>query len=56
VGEFAADADVVTVCHTGVRSLTAARFLREAGIPRARSLRGGVEAWARRVEPTMARY
>lgn len=56
VGEIAADADVVAVCHTGLRSLTAARFLREAGIRGARSLRGGVEAWARRVDPAMARY
>ncbi len=56
VGEIAADADVVAVCHTGLRSLTAARFLREAGIRGARSLRGGVEAWARQVDPAMARY
>jgi adenylyltransferase/sulfurtransferase len=56
VGEIDPAADVVAVCHTGQRSLAAARFLREAGIPRARSLRGGVEAWARTVDPAMARY
>ena len=56
VGDFDAAAEVVAVCHTGVRSLTAARFLREAGIPRARSLRGGVEAWARVIDPAMPRY
>jgi adenylyltransferase/sulfurtransferase len=56
VGEIDAAAEVVAVCHTGVRSLTAARFLREAGIPRARSLRGGVEAWARVIDPAMPRY
>ncbi len=48
VAEIAADAGVVTVCHTGVRSLTAARFLREAGIPPraepAARRRGGVGA------------
>jgi sulfur-carrier protein adenylyltransferase/sulfurtransferase len=54
--EVPAGADVVTVCHTGQRSLVAARLLREAGHARARSLRGGVEAWARSVDPGMARY
>lgn len=56
VAEVDPAAEVVTVCHTGQRSLAAARFFREAGIPRARSLRGGVEAWARTVDRTMARY
>jgi adenylyltransferase/sulfurtransferase len=56
LGEFDPAAEVVTICHTGVRSLTAARFLRVAGILRARSLRGGVEAWARTIDPAMPRY
>ena len=54
--EVPADAEVVTVCHTGQRSLVAARFLRDAGWLRARSLRGGVEAWARSVDSGMPRY
>ena len=54
--EVPADADVVTVCHTGQRSLAATRFLRDAGVSRARSLRGGVEAWALSVDPAMPRY
>jgi molybdopterin/thiamine biosynthesis adenylyltransferase/rhodanese-related sulfurtransferase len=56
VGEIDPAADVVTVCHTGRRSLAAARWLREAGVARARSLRGGVDAWARLVDPSLARY
>lgn len=54
--EVPADAEVVTVCHTGQRSLVAARLLRDAGRSRARSLRGGVEAWALSVDPAMPRY
>ena len=54
--EVPVGADVVTVCHTGQRSLVAARFLREAGIRGARSLRGGVEAWASSGDPAMPRY
>jgi adenylyltransferase/sulfurtransferase len=49
-------APVVTVCHTGVRSLDAARFLRSRGIANARSLKGGVAAWAREIDPEMATY
>lgn len=51
-----ADADVVTICHTGHRSLQAAHFLRRAGVNHARSLRGGVKAWAIEVDPEMAQY
>jgi len=54
--EVPAAAEVVTVCHTGQRSLAAARLLRDAGVSRARSLRGGVEAWALSVDPAMPRY
>ena len=49
-------ASIITICHTGVRSLDAARFLRSRGIARARSLRGGVAAWAEQVDRSMARY
>jgi adenylyltransferase/sulfurtransferase len=47
---------IVVVCHTGVRSLRAAVALRAAGFPQARSLAGGVDAWATRIDPTMPRY
>ncbi len=56
VGEIDRTARVVTVCHTGRRSLDAARLLRAAGIASAVSLRGGVDEWARVVDPAMARY
>ena len=47
---------VVTICHHGVRSYSAALYLRQKGIAQARSLEGGVEAWALTVDPAMARY
>jgi rhodanese-related sulfurtransferase len=47
---------VVTICHHGVRSLSAAFYLQEAGLKQVKSLRGGVESWAIQVEPGMARY
>lgn len=47
---------VVTICHHGVRSYSAAMWLRERGVHTALSLAGGVEAWAQRIDPNMARY
>ncbi len=49
-------ASVVTICHTGLRSLDAARFLKQRGVAAVRSLRGGVAAWAAEVDPAMAKY
>jgi rhodanese-related sulfurtransferase len=47
---------VVTVCHHGVRSFSAAMYLKDQGVEQVRSLAGGVDAWAHKIDPTMARY
>lgn len=47
---------IVTVCHMGVRSMRALELLQAAGFSAVRSLKGGVDAWAREVEPEMTRY
>ena len=49
-------ADIVTVCHHGLRSGQARDLLRAAGFTRVRSLAGGIDQWAQDVEPGMARY
>jgi len=48
--------EIVVVCHTGVRSAYAARFLEEAGFARVINLEGGMQGWAASVDPGMARY
>jgi rhodanese-related sulfurtransferase len=48
--------EIVVFCHMGVRSFEAAAFLRAKGFPRARSLAGGIDAWAAEVDPSLARY
>jgi adenylyltransferase/sulfurtransferase len=53
--ELAQSAEIVTVCHKGKRSLMAQELLQGAGF-KARSLAGGIDAWAAVVEPGMARY
>jgi len=49
--EVPRDQEVVVYCRSGSRSDQAARLLREAGHPRARNLEGGLQAWAREVDP-----
>jgi adenylyltransferase/sulfurtransferase len=51
-----AGALVVTYCHHGIRSLQAAVFLAAHGHPDVVSLAGGIDAWARVVDPSLARY
>jgi adenylyltransferase/sulfurtransferase len=47
---------LIVYCHHGYRSLRAARLLREHGLAGACSLAGGIDRWAREVDPAMARY
>jgi len=47
---------VVVHCHTGVRSLKAAAFLRSIGFDDARSMAGGIELWSIDVDPSVPRY
>jgi rhodanese-related sulfurtransferase len=49
-------APLVLVCHHGMRSLHAAQWLRGQGYDLAVSLSGGVDAWAARIDPDLARY
>jgi rhodanese-related sulfurtransferase len=54
--ELDPDAHIVVYCHHGVRSLSVTLWLREQGFEQAQSLAGGIEDWARVVDPSMARY
>jgi len=47
---------LIIVCHHGVRSAMVTAFLRQNGFDNALNLAGGIDAWARHVEPDMARY
>ena len=47
---------IVAYCHHGVRSLSAAVLLERMGHADVVSLRGGIDAWSRDVDPTVKRY
>jgi adenylyltransferase/sulfurtransferase len=47
---------VVVYCHHGIRSLAAAALLERLGCADVVSLRGGIDAWSRDVDPAVPRY
>ena len=48
--------DIVCICHHGGRSMNAAMFLERHGFASVFNLTGGVDAWARQVDPAMPTY
>ena len=56
IGELDSADELVLHCHKGVRSMRALEFLRSAGFKKVKSLKGGIEAWADKIDQTMARY
>lgn len=48
--------EIVCICHHGVRSHHAARFLEHNGFTNVINLSGGVDAWAKEADPTMPTY
>lgn len=56
VEELNKEAETVVICHHGVRSYQAARYLESAGFTDVINLSGGVAAWADEVDPAMPRY
>jgi rhodanese-related sulfurtransferase len=47
---------VVVLCHHGVRSMNVTAWLRQQGFEKAQSMRGGIDAWSRRVDATVPLY
>lgn len=54
--EMEKDAEIVLFCRTGSRSARALDVLVADGFTRARHLRGGLNAWAREVDPRVVIY
>jgi rhodanese-related sulfurtransferase len=56
VEELGRDDEIVVYCHQGVRSAAVAEYLTSLGFQNVRNLLGGLDSWARSVDPTMRRY
>ncbi|MEX2164214.1 MAG: rhodanese-like domain-containing protein [Sulfuricaulis sp.] len=55
-GGIARDAEIVVLCHHGIRSVQAVMYLERAGLTHLHNLVGGLDAWAREVDPIMPIY
>ena len=47
---------LLVLCHHGVRSYNVTVWLRGQGYEQAQSVRGGIAAWAREVDPAVGQY
>ena len=56
LSEIDANAEIVALCHTGVRSAWAVQFLQGHGFKRSFNLEGGIAAWADQIDPAMQKY
>jgi adenylyltransferase/sulfurtransferase len=56
VNELDSSREIVAHCKMGGRSAKAVDFLRQAGFTKVKNLKGGILAWADRVDPTMPKY
>jgi rhodanese-related sulfurtransferase len=54
--ELDPDAEIIAICHHGMRSQMVADYLEGQGFKNLVNLTGGVDAWAVLVDPAMPRY
>ena len=54
--ELDPDDHIVVLCHHGMRSLTVTNWLRQQGYEKVQSMRGGIDGWARTVDPKVPLY
>ena len=54
--ELDPESHIVVVCHHGVRSMNVTVWLRQQGFEKVQSLRGGIDRWAREIDPAVAVY
>ena len=47
---------IVVVCHHGVRSMNVTVWLRQQGFEKTQSMRGGIDAWSKRVDERVPMY
>jgi adenylyltransferase/sulfurtransferase len=50
------DADIVAICHHGMRSADATGFLVQQGFKSVKNLIGGIDAWSLQIDPNVPRY
>jgi rhodanese-related sulfurtransferase len=54
--ELDSDKHIVVICHHGVRSMNVTAWLRQQGFEKVQSLCGGIDRWARQIDPKVPVY
>lgn len=54
--ELDPESHIVVICHHGVRSMNVTAWLRQQGLEKVQSLRGGIDRWAREIDPAVPLY
>jgi rhodanese-related sulfurtransferase len=47
---------IIVMCHHGVSALMVTNWLRQQGFEKVQSMRGGIDGWARTVDPKVPLY
>ncbi len=56
MGKLSRDAEIIAICHHGMRSADATNFLLQQGFANVKNLVGGIDAWSTQIDGTVARY
>lgn len=56
IGQWDRDQEILFMCHHGGRSRAAAEYFQMQGFTRVKNLTGGIDAWAREIDQSVARY
>lgn len=51
-----ANQEIIVICHHGIRSRSVASYLSSQAFSNVINLTGGIDAWAKTVDPSMATY
>ncbi|TVR31832.1 MAG: rhodanese-like domain-containing protein [Balneolaceae bacterium] len=56
LNELKKDEEIIVMCRSGNRSGIAAKMLLENGYKKAFNLKGGINEWAKKIDPTLPEY
>ena len=56
IHELDPDREVIVICHHGIRSRSVAAYLASNEFTNVINLTGGIDAWAKQVDPSMPTY
>lgn len=56
LNELEKDKEIIVMCRSGSRSAKATEILQKSGFSKASNLKGGINDWAKHIDPTLPEY